>query len=174
MHAHSSYDIRIEGTQEEIDAIAEVVSEFVGEEVEQDSNISVEETYECVWLEDIVVLAIQMAKAAPAAKFEIEGVVDTSESAGEYMDFLITYKDKQLVSKNSCWYVTMNAYAYADYEEFSEDYLDENDEPRFTEEQYEEFLEGDYYILESGNGDCVNEVPLDCEKVVEIDWDSED
>lgn len=114
-------------------------------------------------------LAEDIANALPDSSFTITGYIDTSELGGEYMDFLIEYSNHTLVSKNSGWYIYMHANDFDTYDDFAEAYTDEDGQPRFTEEQYEEFKTGEYFILESGDGDCVSKVPLKYETTTELD-----
>ena len=133
-------------------------------------EIEVEEEYSLVWLENITNdLAVNMAKTAPELKFTIEGVVDTSESAGEYMDFSIAYSDGEIIEKSSCWYVMLYMDDYEDYEEFCEEYCDDDEEPLYSEEEFEKFQEEmDWFILESGDGAIVDTVPLDNVRKIKI------
>ena len=73
MHAHSDYKIEIYGTEDELTAVAEILSNAFKDEgrnnVNKDEFISsgllkIDETYEVTFLEDITNLALEMAKAA--------------------------------------------------------------------------------------------------------------
>ena len=114
-------------------------------------------------------LAISIAKALPASDFLISGRINTSEKAGEYMNFLIEYKDKRLLSKHSSWYVYMWADDFDEYEDFAENYQDKKGKPRYTKEQFEAFQKTQHFVLESGGGACVPEVPLEYEKELDVD-----
>lgn len=137
---------------------------------EPSTEIDVEELYGHIDATDeLVKLAVNIAKSIPESNFSIEGCIDCSERSGEYQDFLIEYTDGKLIEKHSCWYIEMFAEDFESFEEFCEEYVNENNDPRFTEEQFEDFKKEQYYILESGDGDCVKEVPLDyvCEVSLE-------
>ena len=112
-------------------------------------------------------LAIKLAKAFSDIDFVIEGHIDTSESAGEYMDFLIEYHNRTLISKSSSWYINAYLCDYDNYNEFAQAYCDKKGKPRLTKEQFESFKDDDIYILNSGRGDFVREVPL--VNVLELD-----
>ena len=105
-------------------------------------------------------IAVKLAEALPELGFSMKGVIDTSEEAGEYMDFLIEYRDGVLTEKSSDWYVILHADDYEDYDDFCEAYCDDDGEPRFSEEAYEAFQTGEWYLLDSGYGDAVQQVPL--------------
>lgn len=115
-------------------------SEGTGVQVAQ-AYFEVEECYACVWLDDIEELAVRMAKLAPDATFTLKGVVDSSESAGELMDFIIEYSNDKLTSRSSCWYIERG--------------------------------EG-YYVLDSGDGPVVTEVPLDDPEEIDLGDYSDD
>ena len=112
-------------------------------------------------------LAIELAQALSDIDFVIEGHIDTSESAGEYMDFLIEYQNRTLISKSSSWYIQAYLCDFDNYNEFAQAYCDKKGKPKLTQEQFESFKYDDVYILNSGSGDFVREVPLDT--VYELD-----
>lgn len=165
MHACSDYTIKLVGTEDEIEnATAVVAVAFHDESLLGKDCIEIEETYQFVWVQDIVKLAELMVKNSPnLSSLTISGTVDTSESAGEYMDFLIKYENGTLTVQSSCWYLLLDADEYDDYEEFGEDY------EGYSEEEYEELRQCPHYILNSGDGDIVTEVPLDDPEVIDLD-----
>lgn len=178
MHAHSDYKIEIYGADEEVANVAEVLANafekdeffrFDKTDFIRDGVLNVEETYKVVFLEDITALALEMAKAAMGSTFTIEGFIDTSESAGEYMDFLISYTEGELEEKSSCWYM----YPDSDledmtYEEYCEDYGDD-----YSEDDFEKMKKG-WFIVETKKGDILMEtVPLDQVRSIEVKPDSE-
>ena len=171
MHAHSTYTIKFNGTPEDIKKVLPVINEKLEYDLEDVvEEIEVEEEYSLVWLENITNdLAVNMAKIAPELKFTIEGVVDTSESAGEYMDFAISYIDGEITEKSSCWYVMMFMDDFEEYEEFCEEYCDDDGEPLYSEEEFEKFKEHmDWFVLESGDGAIVDAVPLEDIRKIKI------
>ena len=106
-------------------------------------------------------MAIKMAQSAPDAAFEMNGVIDTSESAGELMDFNFVYDSEKLVRKSSDWYIETCIEDYESYEEFIDDWEDEAGE--LTKEQFEEFREENEFafFIETADGTVmINEVPL--------------
>lgn len=178
MHAHSDYKIEIYGADEEVANVAEVLANafekdeffrFDKTDFIRDGVLNVEETYKVVFLEDITALALEMAKAAMGSTFTIEGVIDTSESAGEYMNFLISYTEGELEEKSSCWYM----YPDSDledmtYEEYCEDYGDD-----YSEDDFEKMKKG-WFIVETKKGDILMEtVPLDQVRSIEVKPDPE-
>ena len=174
MHAHSSYLIRVSGTKKEIDSISQVLSESFSDETivipEPVANttdyslvVGINETYQVVLLENITEMAEKMAEAAKGSFFSIDGTIDTSESAGEYMDFSITYESKTIEVRSSAWYCIIGE--NTTYEEFCEWYDDEEDGHKFS---LEEFENGNYY-LERGPGEIVAEVPLDDVDIIELE-----
>ena len=171
MHAHSTYTIKFKGTPEDIKKVLPVINEKLEYDLEDVvEEIEVEEEYSLVWLENITNdLAVNIAKTAPKLKFTIDGVVDTSESAGEYMDFAISYNDGEITEKSSCWYVMMFMDDFEEYEEFCEEYCDDDGEPLYSEEEFEKFKEHmDWFVLESGDGAIVDTVPLDDIRKIKI------
>ena len=88
--------------------------------------------------------------------FSVFGVIDTSYTAGEYMDFRIDYKDGKFTTFYSDWY------QHGDLDEF-EDYAElcENLGVICTAEEYERLRDKTTFIIEQENGDVVaEEVPL--------------
>ena len=165
MHACSDYIIRLIGSEDAIRTATTVLAEtFQDESLIGESCITIEETYDVVWVEDIAKLAEVMTKTTPnISSFTITGTVDTSESAGEYMDFLIKYENNTLSVQSSCWYVLLDTDEFEDYEEFCDEY------EGYSEGEFEEFQECQHFILDRGDGDIVAEVPLDDPEIIDLD-----
>lgn len=165
MHAYSSYTIIFNGEPDDIKKVLPIIDEKLGYDIaEVADSIEVEDETKLVWIENITEeLAKVMAKAAPDLTFTIDGYVNASENAGEYMDFSISYCDRKITVASSCWYIILHGDDYEDYEEFCEEFLDDEDNPRYTEEEFEEFCDSDedLFALDSGSGDIVSAVPLD-------------
>ena len=164
MHAYSNYTIKFYGEADDIKKVLPIIDEKLGYEITEVTNSIKVEDETLVWVENITEeLAQVMAKAAPSLTFTIDGCVDTSESAGEYMNFSISYCDGKITVASSCWYIYFYGDDYEDYEEFCEEFLDDEDNPRYTEEEFDEFCDSDeeLFVLDSGNGDIVSAVPLD-------------
>ena len=110
MHAHSDYTIKLIGTEHDRKKAAAILGELLQENFDEAGFVEtgvaeIEETYEVVFFEDIVDMAERIAGAAANAELTIEGTVDTSESAGEYMDFDISCKAGQMTTRSSDWYL---------------------------------------------------------------------
>ena len=149
----------------------------------QEEFFEIEDCYACVWLEDIQVLAAKMARLAPNASFDLDGVVDSSESAGEYMDFSITYASGKLTSSSSAWYLhSGNGYfldCYPNYEEFNEEFWNEDkDCPLYTEEEYTKFRTWyELFFIGDGYKTITSSVPLEFTEEINItdaSYDEED
>jgi hypothetical protein len=165
MHAYTSYNITINGGEEAIHAIGNVLTDTITDvDFDIGNVIEIEDTYDCVFDEEVCALAKAMAKAAPDANFVMEGVIDTSESAGEYMDFRMELVDGKLTAAFSVWYREAYMDDFEDYEEFCECVME------CTEEEYDKFCEQEFiFILQKFDGDVVvAEVPL--ENVEELDY----
>lgn len=155
MHAHTSYMISIDGDKNEIERATKVIAEaFDDESLIGQETIEITESYKIVWDFDIKNLAVKIAKATPEVCFLLGGTIDTSESGGEYMDFLFTYKDLHLYSQLSCWYRQLFANEFENYKEFSEVF------DGYTEEDFEKYRQKVYYVLDSGYGNVVEKVIL--------------
>ena len=184
MHAHSDYKIVIRGNEAEKTAIAEILAKaFEGgeffklnkDDVIKGRIINVEETYDVVFLEDITNMALEMAKAAIGSEFSIEGVIDTSESAGEYMNFKISYSHGRLEERSSFWYAYPNdGLEDMSYEEYCEEFGfkedDEDDyEVDYSEDDFEKMKKG-WFIVETNKGDVMMAtVPLDQIRIIEVE-----
>lgn len=121
---------------------------------------SIEDTYNFVFLEEIRDLMIAISRFDPTVEIDIEGYIDTSESAGEYMDFNMHYENNVLTVNYSDWYLWLG-YSYENYEEFCEEFGD-----KYTEEQFKGFMESDHYIVDYDN--IVPKVELKNSYVVNI------
>ncbi len=168
MHAYSIFTIKLEGKDEDIRSATEFAEEVLGEDYEAEHGlIDVDECYEVVWLWDIEEFAARMANKFPELSFTMQGVVDTSESAGELMDFVIKNQDGKLTTQSSCWY--LEVYSDGHLEDFLSRCRTE-----ITEEEKERFLKGELplFVLDSGDGDIVTKVPLS--EPEEITFDDDD
>lgn len=168
MPAYSSYKISLAGERADIEAATTVAGavfhdkNMVGREI-----IDIVKNDEVVWVDDVSKLAEKMVRAARGLKLmTIVGTVDTGESAGEYMDFLVKYEDGKLSVQSSCWYLVLEAGKYANYEDFCKAYSG------CTEEVFEILRKGRYFMLDSGNGGIATEVPLDEAEEVDLDCEA--
>ncbi|WP_407383919.1 hypothetical protein [Ruminococcus sp.] len=138
MRAYSMYTIKFNGEPDDIKKVLPIIDEKLGYNITEVTDVIKIEDESLVWVEKITEeLAQVMAETAPNLTFTIDGCVDTSESAGEYMDFSISYRDGKITAASSCWYIYFYGDDYEDYEEFCEEFLDDEDNPRFTEEEFE-------------------------------------
>lgn len=90
----------------------------------------------------------------------LEGTIDTSETAGEYMDFCVFSDNGQIKVKCSPWYMEICMDDIDDYESFCDIAGD------CTEEEYAFAGEKEFvYILETAEGEeLADDIPLyDCE-----------
>ena len=167
------FNIRVtSGTDNDAVALKNCLVEWddVFEEESPSLCIEVEDLYgHADDMDEMDKLAISIAKALPASEFLVYGRIDTSESAGEYMDFSIEYKNQKLISKHSSWYVYMWADDFAEYEDFAENYQDKKGKPRYTKEQFEAFRKTQHFVLKSGAGACVPQVPLEYERELDVE-----
>lgn len=167
MNACSDYTIKLVGTDEDVKMATTVLANaFDDESMLGMKCIKIEETYEFVWVEEVVKLAEQMVKQAPTISgFTISGTVDAM-SSGENMSFIIKYENGSLTVQTSCWYLIVDVDYVDNYDDFCEIY-----EGR-SEEEYEEMKKSPqrpHYILDSGDGDIVTEVPLGEPIVIDLD-----
>ena len=162
MHGHTSFEIRIDGNDDNVKAINDVIKNIItDEDFDEGSEIDIDETYKCVDLEEITDMAIKMAKGAPDASFEMSGIIDTSESAGELMDFRFVYDAEKLVRQSSDWYIETCIEDYDSFEEFIDEWEDEAGD--LSEEQFEDLKDENEFafFIEAKEGTVLtNEVPL--------------
>ena len=84
------------------------------------------------------------------------GVIDTSYTAGEYMDFCFEYKNGTLSGKYSDWYTMAGLDEFESYEEMCEEMGEV-----CTEEEFERYRDIEAYFLEKASGDVLSyTVPL--------------
>ena len=162
MHGHTSFEIRIDGIGDDVKAVNNVIKGIiVDEDFDEGSEIEIEETYKCVNLEEITDMAIKMAKSAPDASFEMRGIIDTSESAGELMDFNFIYDAEKLIRQSSDWYVETCIEDYESYDDFIDEWGE--DAGDLSEKQFEEIRDENEFVffVEAEVGtEIMNEVPL--------------
>lgn len=153
MGAFANYTIRLTGTESEIVKATEVLADqLLEDDLIGKDFITIEETNQVVWLDDIVEMAKDAAKAANGINsFTIGGTIDDSESCGQYMDFLIEYKDNALTVQSSDW-----------YEMVTEDDSDEEDQETYY------VLASEYYVLDSDDEEVVTEVPLTHKETIKL------
>ena len=171
MHAHSNYTIKFKGEPDDIKKALSIIKEKLDIDVSGTTDtVEIIEEYTLVWVENITEdLALTIAKTSPELTFTVKGVVDASESAGEYMDFSISYIDGKLTEETSCWYIIIEMYPDIKYEDFCDDYCDQEGNPLCSEEEYEELKDNEeVFVLESGNGKIVTKVTLSDIREIEI------
>ncbi len=170
VHAHTSYNIRINGTDAEIEAINKVLREAVTDEKYNGGReIKIEETYTCTFPEEVEALAARMASVSPNSEFFMEGVIDTSESAGEFMDFAVKFTDGKLLRQFSDWYLETCLEYYEGFDDFVDEWGEEV--PEVDELYFNKFKEENEFafFLETKDGMMmVSSVPLGDE--IEVDY----
>lgn len=147
MGAYANYTIRLNGTESDIRKATGVLAEQLwNDDLTGEDFITIEETNQVVWLDDIVEMAKDAAKAANGINsFTIGGTIDDSESCGQYMNFLIEYKDNTLTVQSSDWY----------YEAEMEDDSDEDEQET-------------YYVLDGDDEEAVTEVPITHKEIIQL------
>ena len=114
-------------------------------------QIESEKTHIAVAIEDWAGIAPLLGR-----DFVVTGTVDTSDVAGEYMDFRLTYRGGAFAAAYSDWYLHCDLEEYEDYEDFCETEGD-----LCTEEEFDEWQGEELYLLEKeGAQALVKKVPL--------------
>ena len=112
-------------------------------------------------LKNIKALAVDMAKLAPLASFQLTG---NCSDDYEYQKFSFEYTGgtlTALITEMEVFEPREIAFEYPDYEEFCEVFRDDdNDCPRYTEEEYEEFCSWDIAFV-SSSGQILPDEPDD-------------
>jgi hypothetical protein len=103
MHASSNFVVLFNGEEEDLAPITKHLQEFVDVNILEDNRLVVEETYEIVWVEDIIDLFAETVRLSPNVELIVIGYVDCSENSGEIMDFALVYKDFKLETYSSDW-----------------------------------------------------------------------
>lgn len=162
MHGHTSFEINISGSENDVKEINNTIKVVITDEAfDEGAEIEIEETYKCVDIDEITELAINMAKAAPDSSFEMSGVIDTSESAGEFMDFAFAYKSGAITRQSSDWYMETCIEDYDSYEDFIDEWEDEVGD--LSEERFEALKDKNEFVffVETRDGIVImSEVPL--------------
>lgn len=190
MRSHASYDITLSGTRKDLlqalfcladiicnqdNILAELIDkydldeDFYEEECEDEEaiicaeDIAIWQTCDCVWIEDIQGLAIEMARVAPEIRFSISGhIEDLSDNAGDEMDFIFTYENKKLFSQSTDWYQYIHMDDFDSYTTFATKFCDCYGKPRYSKEDFEGFKQcaDEWYVLDSGAGEFSTNAPM--------------
>lgn len=191
MRSFASYDITLSGTKSDIrealfclsdvicdqeNVLAELMDKYDYEadwddEDDCDDNgsyictedIEIWQTHDCVWIEDVQKLAVEIARNAPDLQFSISGhIEDCSDDAGDEMDFKLVYADKKLTSQTTDWYQYIHMDEFKNYAAFAAKFCDRHGNPRYTEEDFNGFRDcaDEWYVFDSGYGEFSTTAPL--------------
>ena len=176
MQAYSDYSIRFISSGESIEKVADILSNafendsfiFDKDKFIRSRYLRVERSHNVVYLQGITEIAGKIASVSFDSNFVISGIVNASESSGEYMNFAISYAEGELIERSSFWYREPDDYIDdMSYEEYLEEYCDE-DEVEITEEDFRNMQNG-WFIVETPEGDKVMEkVPMDQNRTIII------
>lgn len=154
MHASSNFVVILQGKKKDRDVAVKYLQQFSEEEFADDKKIVFEETYEIVWLEDIIEEFAKMAKIASNLNFAVSGHVDCSENSGEFMDFGIICKDGAMTVYSSGW------------DGYDDVKFDEDGDADECYGRYDRFLE----MEELGVSDIDTAFEEMCETILEKEW----
>ena len=164
MNAYTTYHISINGSDDYIKELGNVLkSKITDVDYKIGNNVDIIETHECVFEDDVVELAKEMARKANGASFLITGHIDTSETAGELQDFEIKLENSKLTAAFSDWYIETAMDCYENYEEFNEDFFE------CTKEEYDSVKNYEFVnIIETDDGEVLSgEVQLHEAQMIE-------
>ena len=172
MHAHTDLEFRFANNNVDLDLVYQVYDIFASVVTDVDVGfhdfvLSFEESYRLVWFEDLVDVAKMLARVCKGkVGFTMSGTIDTSESAGEYMDYQIEFKDDVLYAQNSGWYLMYyGTDAWDDdYDEFCEEFDKPDDIDKdihtYSEEFFNALKDNEEWYTTNGFG-CDLEIWLD-------------
>lgn len=181
MRAYASYEIKLLGTDSEINGAIDCIADVIGDQADVlphlldryysdddeddddkqplgafEETIEIWQTHDCVWVEDIQKLAVEIALNAPNLQFSIAGhIEDASDDARDEMDFKITYKERKLFSQVTDWYQYIHMDDFKNYSAFAAKFCDRHGNPRYTKEDFEGFRDSadEWYVLDGGSGE---------------------
>ncbi len=114
-------------------------------------TIENEQTHICMAIKDWKMIAPMLNR-----DFSVEGTIDTSSTAGEYMDFRLDYCDGKFSAMYSDWYQEGDLFAFENYAEFCEACG-----RLCSEERFDTMKDKTTFIIEKDGGDVLAEsVPL--------------
>ena len=154
MHASSNFVVLLQGKREDRNIALKYLQQFSEDGFEDDKKLIFEETYEIVWLDDIIDAFAKIVAKAPNLNFAVSGYVDCSENSGEFMDFGIICKEGVMTVYSSDWE------GYDDVE------FDENGDADECYGRYDRFVEMEE--LDVGDIDAAFEEM--CQEIKEKDW----
>lgn len=150
MGIYYDFNVKFSGNKDAIEKAKACIEDFFGYEETEDGACDSGDLIDAYNDDCALEFAIRIIQASPDVEFVMTSTVDTSEQAGEYMDYEFKYSNHVLEYRSSDWYVY--------YEEYM---LNQIRNHKYTDEDKERFKEGNWFILESGYGEVVNKVPLD-------------
>lgn len=174
MEAYTNYEIVLKGNSESIEKATMVLAKaFDDETIINNDHISIEQTQAVVWIDDAEKLVQKVIKNTSGLEMiSVSGTVDASFGDGTYQDFQMLYEGECLTVRTTGWYTPfMICDEFPDYEMFCETFCNEDGEPCYTEEEYEEFVANEEmtYGINSSEGYVVkNEPEFLHEKQIEI------
>lgn len=162
MYAETSYEISINGNESETQALGEILKAKITDvDFEVSNQIRISSTCDCIYEDDIVSLAKEMAQAAENASFQMVGTIDTY-TASESKNFGIEFKNGKLSASFSDWYVAYAKDFFDDYEDFYDCFSQHSIE--ISEAEYEILKNKDFLYRIEGLGDkkdvLLDHVPL--------------
>ena len=154
-----------ESTDSEVAIVVKKWFESQGEEtsINEDNLLIAENEFDYYDEEPISRYGVRTAiKKAEALRsfmdydLKLCGTIDTSYTAGEYMDFEISFSEGKPAVKVSDWYLETAMESYENYEDFCDCFFE------CTEEEYDAVKNCEFvYVLETDNGEVlVDKVPL--------------
>lgn len=181
MHIKTSFKIILDSAADS-EKFARVLMQYLDDEIViRDNAIEVDETYRVYHISGVKELFEKVVEGVDGIPFSGTGVIDTSESAGEYMDFAVKSDGKTLTVSYSGWYIIFYG---TDYDDMEEDELQEYVAGNFPEKSYEDFVKlrdkwtQQYESAENGEaeypeyyeyeGDIIEKVPLDNTDVIRV------
>lgn len=169
MHTHTDVTLKVDSSL--VNSVSEWIDTVIDDAiVDTDSGeVSVSETYSIFEIDQVIDLVTAFFSKFGDVDLEINGFIDSSESAGEYQDFDGIFTNGHGTLKYSDWYV----YFYpGDYDDMSDEELEQElaydlfykvdvDEARRVFEEYKLDCHMDNKIIvQNGNGKLFDEVPL--------------
>lgn len=143
--------VTVKGTEAEVLAVTNEMAKVMGDvEIIGQKSFEYCDCKHFTNVDDFEVMALAAAKAAPAAEFIIDGTID---SCG-ICNIRVEYKNGKVVGMSS------DAYTVFDAEQYDNDYdtFIENTESDYSEEEFEQFCDGEWFEMDDGS--IVNEVAM--------------
>lgn len=157
MYTYSTYQIQFHSENEDTESAKKDIYEHF-DCTEDDGIIEIEEDVENDTLIGLWDKFNELMNQYPKAEFVVTGY--TKSGSDEMMKFEIEASNGTIEISYSDWFIEFDKSSYSDFEDFEDEYRTYNGEAICSKEEFDALPDRMLYILDSGYGAIVDELPL--------------